>query len=203
MGIFGFMKKKDKGTEDLDMPPAPPPSMREEETVEQESSLEEGIPPPPPLGDISGKDIEDGLKSPFPEDDLGELPKEEDLLPPMESSAFMTPPEQTGSEEQPDSGMEEPLMEPVQPVGGPAPEEPEKKQPETQDKQTRYMRADRYNQMLKNFNMIRKDLKAFEEIMSTVDLIERNEKKVYDQWHKSIAELQKKLNYADETLFKR
>ena len=187
MGFLKFLKKSKEDKlkmpfeEDLDIPPPPPISVKEFPPMPKP---EEKIPSFPDLGQIEEPMLPDEIEEPpkIPKFEEISRPVLKPILPPM-PEIKLTPPQERMERMAVREGRKVLRHEaaPLKPI---------------------FVRVDRFKEIRRDINIIKNDLKNSDEALIKLQDMRVGEDKEFDKWRKSMEDIQKKLIFVDQTLFK-
>lgn len=198
MGFLNFLKKKEGKKEGLDIPPPPPPSLQKAFS-----------------------------KEPTPKIDI---PKFEQPKPKMQLIPKLDKPEIPFKPEKPKINIPKKIMEPIRfKPSFPKPEfkfpkpefKPHIEQPKSHlemheehedikpniipekhvTNKEIFVRTENFKFVVDNLNSIKKKIKESEKALARLNDIKNSEDKEYEKWHSQLEDVQRKLMYADKTLF--
>lgn len=214
MGFLKFLKREKKESlDELDLPPAPPPleGFEDMELPEFPEFPEEKISAPEKLEEPKFELPEEEMlgKEELPELRFPEAEEESSQVQPVSASVPSTMPSITAPQ----------ISEPM-PMPEPKPEErsftreaypkitgrlfthEKRVLHERPTAKTIYVKVDKFKATLGSINMVRGDLRKSEEALVKLENIKNSKDKAFDKMKSSLDDLQKKLIFIDNTLFK-
>ena len=209
MGFLKFLKREKKDDlQDLDLPPAPPP-LEDSQDFNADFAFDEKSQDIPDFPEIPDVKAPDETKFDLPEldeqekEDFPELPDLEEPapIPPIKAPTAIPAPEPMPSPVQPPMQMHQPEVakEPVQVAKPRRLFSHGRKHIERKEV---YLRVDKFRAVLGNINTIRSDLRKSEELLMKLENLKNAKDRSFDKVKSSLGDLQKKLIFADRTLFK-
>ncbi len=206
VGFLKFLKREKKEEDELDLPPAPP--LHQTETDDFSFDDKE-----------FGLDLPDmpDLKEPEPKLDIPDFGMEQDELPSLPDIEPQIPPIRAPFAAEPQipepvpTPPPVPIVEPEPATLQPEPEEvvmpkhrifAREKRYERPARREVYVKIDKFRAVLENINTIRGDLRKSEELLMKLENLKNAKDRSFDKVKSSLGDLQKKLIFADRTLFK-
>lgn len=212
MGFLKFLKRDKtkeqdfglEGIDDLDIPPLPPNAKEAELTKIPELPEMPGNLP-------EAKDFRlQPLEEEFPKLEVTQELNKEFKLPPMEDFTKLPKsvvPQQHPPLSRPLFGMypnqQFAKLSPYQKLEEKAIKEERSILSHKQSKGPIFVRAERFKWIVANTSTVRGNLKIAEESIGKLIGIDQRRDRVFEKWHKVMADIQKKFIFIDKTLFKR